>query len=226
MAKLSIDPHRRRTPRSPRLWLALAAAALVMYLGDCLHLLWQVDHLWAIPLAVLLGHLSFAFSLGISRLSIRDGLSGLRATLLFFYRPYGGWTLLFYALLSLAEELFFRAVPLSILPHTWWVVVLLAVGFSLIHIYPGRKGFPLMMLIDFFLFGVGLGAFFIWVGDLWPLVIIHTIRNGSVAKVLVRRDRLEAYRAEKEREKAERAARKAEQPMTKKDVNRKTGRNR
>jgi len=194
-----IDPERRRSLRSWRLALALALALLATWLTGQLPLLGAGQRPWALLLAFPLGHLLFAGSVALNRLSWRAGRGALTASLRLLYRPYGGETLLFYLLLALAEELLFRALPLSWLlargpVHPGWVLGL-ALLFVLVHGYrPGRRGSPLLLGLDLFLLALVLGLFFLATGDLWPLVIAHAVRNGSLAKVLVRKDRLAAAR--------------------------------
>ena len=202
--KLFVEPERKRDPRSLRLWLGLAVSLLLAVIAGCEGLFISLRYWWELPLALLLGHFCFAFSRMVTTLSLKAGIKSFVATLKFFYRPYGGLTLLFYFILSISEELFFRALPLSLIDGTWWQVVLLSMGFAAVHLYPPRKKpFPVILLVDFFLMGIGLSLLFLWLGDLWPLVIVHWVRNGSVAKVLIRRDRLERVKREEEESKAQ-----------------------
>lgn len=187
-----IEPERCRRLRSPRLWLAAAAAAVITVSAGELSLLWRCAHPWALPAAFLLGHVLFGFSRGLGRLSLRAGRDGFVASVRFLYRPYGGETLLFYFFLALAEELIFRAVPLSLLEGSWEHVLGLSLLFAAIHVFPWSRRGGLLRVLDLFSFAVIVGFLFVWLGDLWPLVIVHWVRNGSVAKTLVRRERLEA----------------------------------
>lgn len=191
---LTIEPERRRSLRSPRLWAGVCLAALLVVSTGTWPLLWRCAHPWALPGALLLGHLLFGVSRAIVQLSLRQGWYGLMASVRLLYLPYGGQTLSFYLVLALAEELVFRAIPLSLLSGAWWQVALLAAAFCAIHVLPRWRSCPLLPAFDFLVFGLALGFLFVWLGDLWPLVLIHWVRDGSVAKIVVRRDRLEALR--------------------------------
>jgi len=56
----------------------------------------------------------------------------------------------------------------------WGWIVLLAAVFALAHASrPGRRGLGLLVLLDMLLLGLGLELLFLWLGELWPLVLIH-----------------------------------------------------
>ena len=187
-----VERERRRPVTSLRVLLGLGVALGLAALAGSLGLLLRVEHPWALVAALLLGHVAFGFSLALSHLNPRTGWVAAMASLRLLYRPYGGRTMLFYAQLALAEELLFRALPLSLLGGSWWLVLLLSAAFAFIHIgRPGRRAFPLMIAIELFILGIGLCLLFLWLGDLWPLVILHWVRNCCVAKTLVRKDRLQ-----------------------------------
>ncbi len=186
-----IDPQRRRSIRSVSLWTALACALALTWATGRLYLFYDVEYPWLLAASFPAGHLLFGVSQMLSRLSLRQGVHAAVASVRLFYRPYGGATLLFYGLLAIAEELVFRAVPLSFLEGTVLQVVGLAVVFALVHQVPGPgKRFSVAVTVELTLFGVLLGLFFAVTGEFWPLVVVHFIRNGSVAKVFVRKDLL------------------------------------
>lgn len=183
----AIAPERRRKLSSPRVWGAVVLALGLTALTGSFDLLSRCDHPWAIPCAFVAGHLLFGASQAFLRLSLRQGWHALLASVRLVYRPYGGETLVFYFLLATSEELVFRAIPLESLGGAWWQILVLAVVFSAIHIAPRRTELPILPAFDYLVLGVILGATFVWLGDLWPLVIVHWVRNASVAKVFVRR---------------------------------------
>ena len=186
-----IEPERRRSPWSWRLWLALACALGLAAATGVLPELLAVRRPWTLLAALPLGHLALACSTALMRLSLRQGAQAFWASLCSLYRPYGGSTLLFCALLALAEEVLLRGLPLMLLGCGWLQVLGLSVLFALLHAgRRGRRGLGLLVMLDTLLFGLALCLLFCALGELWPLVVIHFVRNGSVAKVFVRRDRL------------------------------------
>lgn len=186
-----IEPERLRFLRSWRLWLGVLVAVVALFLADRLSLLWSVQQPWAIILAVPVGHLLLGVSESLARLSVTQGVKVLWASLRLLYRPYGGQTLLFYGLLALSEEVLFRALPLSLLSGAWWQLVLLSLFFAAIHVIPTWRRAPLLRLLDLTLFGGVLCLIYLWLQELWPLVIIHWIRNASIAKVFIQKHRLD-----------------------------------
>lgn len=189
-ARPFIEPERRRSLKSWRLWAGVALAFGLMAATGNIHLLWRFNHPWALPAALVLGHLLFGLSLMFSRFSFKFGWYGMLASFRLLYRPYGGVTLLFYFLLALSEELLFRALPLTWMGGAFWQVPLLALAFSLLHLFPLWRGPVLLKAVDLFVFGLILGFLYLWLEDFWPLVAIHWVRNAGVAKIFIRRDRL------------------------------------
>jgi len=182
---LAIDPSRRRRVRSLPLIVSVAVAlAGLLALGPA-SLLWSVHHPVALVLAFPAGHLAFALSVLITRRSPKMTWYATKGSVLCLYRPYGGETMLFYLLIAFAEEVLFRALPLSHWEGTWWQILGLATAFSLVH---GRKIRQAPMLfVDYLVLGALLGIAFVWLQDLWPIVIVHAVRNASVAKVFMRK---------------------------------------
>lgn len=181
-----VDPRRRRSLWSIRLWAAVAVAVLAVVVFEPLSLLWTVNHPIALLLAFPAGHLAFGLSVLTTSLSPRTAWYSMTGSIALFYRPFGGGTMLFYVFVAFAEEVLFRALPFSHSEGAWWQIALLALAFTLIHVR-GASRSRLLVLVDFFVFGCLLGALFVWLRDLWPLVIIHWVRNASVAKVFVRK---------------------------------------
>jgi membrane protease YdiL (CAAX protease family) len=191
--KWKLHPSRHRSLKRPQLWVGLALALAMVALAGEWQLFVRVESWWAIILAFPAGNLVFATAMGFNRLSARQFVYGITGGAKLFYIPYGLETTIFYFVLSISEELIFRAVPLSLLRGTWWQVVLLSAVFSAVHVVGQRRKGPLTLLvIDMFFFGVVLSLIFLWIGELWPIVIIHWIRNCSVAKLFVSKKEYEA----------------------------------
>ncbi|MBM4321130.1 MAG: hypothetical protein FJ125_14565, partial [Deltaproteobacteria bacterium] len=127
-----VDTERRRSLRSWRPWLVLALPLGLAAATGLLPSLLVPRQPWALLAAVPLGHLALGASVALTRLSLRDGGQALKASLLFFYRPYGASTLAFYALIALAEELLFRGIPLTLLGDGWPQILLFSAVFGLI----------------------------------------------------------------------------------------------
>lgn len=189
-----MDPQRRRPATSLRTLLALGVALGVAAALGRLHVLGPPRRLWALPLAIVGGHLAFAQCILLARRNLREAWIATRTSLRLVYRPYAGRTMLFYLQLAVAEELLLRALPLDLLDGALWALLPLALGFALLHVWRPRSGLPLMQLLDLFLLGVWLGLLYLWLRELWPLVLVHWLRNVSVAKTMVRRHILEAAR--------------------------------
>lgn len=181
---LEIDPRRRRSLRSVRLWASLGLAVAALAAFDGVALLWTVNHPIALIAALPIGHAAFFLSVLLTSLSPRMAWYATKGSLQHLYRPYGGVTMLFYFLLALAEEVVFRALPLSVWGDATWQVVLLALLFCLIHTRKTGRS-RVLVIADFFVLGLLLGGLFVWTRDLWPLVVVHWVRNASVAKVFV-----------------------------------------
>lgn len=179
-----IDPRRRRSLRSVPLWASLGLAALALVAFDGLELLRTVNHPVALVAALPIGHAAFFLSVLLTRLSLRTAWYATKGSVQHLYRPYGGATMFFYFLLAIAEEVVFRALPLFVWGDAAWQVVLLALLFCLIHTRKTGRS-RVLVLADFFVLGLLLGGLFVWTRDLWPLVIVHWVRNASVAKVFV-----------------------------------------
>jgi membrane protease YdiL (CAAX protease family) len=181
--KPQIHRMRHRSLKAIRLWLGFALACTLAVITGTTELIWRFELSFAIVLAFPVGHLMLGFALALNRLSFKYAWGGLRGSLKLLYRPFGGETMLFYFILAISEELIFRAVPLSVLGGAWWHVLMFAAAFSAIHLFNKIRGPALLLALDFFLFGVILGFVFTWLGEFWPLVIIHWIRNAGLAKI-------------------------------------------
>jgi len=190
-----MDPQRRRPLTSLRVLLALVVALAATVLSGRAHLLEVPGKLWALPLALLLGHLAFAQCILLARRNVREAWVATRTSLRLVYRPYAGRTMLFYLQVAVAEELLFRALPLDLLGGRLWALLPLAGVFALLHVWRPRRGLPLLQLLDLALLGLWLGLLFLWLRQLWPLVLVHWLRNVSVAKTMVRRHIVDAARA-------------------------------
>lgn len=196
--KRRLHPSRRRPLKRIRLWLGFLMAVAFAVLAGQSGLFFNIHHWWALLAAFPAGHLVFAMALGFNRLSLKQFTYGLTGGSKEFYLPYGLETTVFYFVLALSEELIFRAVPLSLLEGSWWQVVLLSAAFSAMHVVGKLRQGPLtLLIIDMFAFGVALSLVFLWLRDLWPIVIIHWIRNCSVAKLYVSKNEYDALMAQK-----------------------------
>jgi membrane protease YdiL (CAAX protease family) len=162
--------------------LGLAVLALVAF--DGVELLWTVNHPVALVAALPIGHGAFFLSVLLTSLSPRTAWYATKGSLQLVYRPYGGVTMLFYFLIATAEEVIFRALPLCVWGDATWQVIVLALLFCLIHTRKTGSS-RVLVIADFFVLGLLLGGLFVWTRDLWPLVIVHWVRNVSVAKVFV-----------------------------------------
>ncbi|MCU0663522.1 MAG: CPBP family intramembrane metalloprotease [Myxococcota bacterium] len=182
--KRRLDPSRRRSLRSPRLWLAVVLAFALLLATSTTHLLWRWPPWWAVLLCFPAGHLSFGFSLLITRMSWRFATHGTLASLRYLYQPFGLETMAFYFLIALSEEILFRVVPLTLFGASWWTILGTALLFAAVHALDGRHR-AVILLLDMLLFGLAMGWLFAFLPSPWPLVLIHFLRNACVAKVFV-----------------------------------------
>ncbi len=194
MTPRGMDPARVRSPLTLKPWLALGFAAVLTWLAGVRAPF--IPRWSTVPLGLGLGHLAFFTSVLVTRLSLREARVAFQVSLRLLYLPYGFGTGLFYLVVALAEELLFRVLPVELWGPGPGVAALFVAGFALTHsLRPGRRGLPVLQLLDMTLFAAGTYAVYLATGDLWALVLIHWVRNLSVAKTFVRKDRLETTRS-------------------------------
>lgn len=129
--------------------------------------------------ALVVGWLLFDISLGITRLSVAEALRWLspRRVLSVCERPilHDLWR---YAVICTYEEAIWRGTIPYLLGDSLPVAVIVALLFALGHL-PGRC-VNVAQAVDIVCFSLTLGLWFWRTGSLWPVILIHLLRNTLI----------------------------------------------
>lgn len=146
----------------------------------------------ALPLWMLLGHLSTSASYLVTGFSLR-GAKGLLVGSVTIYRSRRSGVHLQAALTTAAiEELVFRYTLLMMLVD--WTrspvlsLIAISAGFSVAHVHRKPSFMALPRYVDFFLLGLLLGGAVFVTGSIYPAIILHAMRNYILRCLLVSKE--------------------------------------
>ena len=162
-------------------WIALAIEVCIIAAMGRWKLLFSVNNLdpFFLILSPILGTFLFYISLLINRLSFREATKYTFpfAHILRFYATHLN-RLGHYILVSLREELLWRATVQYAMGNSPLAVVITALLFTVIHIRSNKVN--LLELSDFMIFSLFLGFVFWRYENLVFVILIHTIRNMNL----------------------------------------------
>lgn len=183
--------ERETLRRLPLLYLALPLAALVIWSCPYHHLVTNLVGLILAPLWIVAAHLLCGLSYVITALSPRRGLMLVKSSLLVYGAEASLIHLQAAVLVALAEEVIFRYALLGWLGGLLGpaaALLLVSLAFSLLHLRSGKNLQGILNHLDLLLFALVLGGLTLWLGSLYPALILHAMRNYILRCLLISRE--------------------------------------
>ena len=142
-----------------------------------------------LPASLLLAHILYGFSAGITGLSLRNIYKYFLSSLFIYRSTFSIIHFQTAILISFGEEMVFRfflqQLILEKLNNLPVAIIITSTLFSLIHLKKAPILLRTLKHIDFFVFSCILGTVFFYTRSLWPVVLVHALRNYVLRTQLI-----------------------------------------